>query len=245
MDARRPALELRNVTKSYGTRNVVNDASLTLRPGTITGLVGVNGSGKSTLFKLIAGLLRPESGTIDLVYDSHDRRSLLPLSPDRRVLMGLHYQGQDRRFLTRFSFLENLKIAQRSMGNRTDTTAIIGCLEELRLTGLLARRSGEVPRKDIVPLLLAKAYMFKSRFLFVDEPFSGIDRRDVLHYIAIMIKMRDRGSSVVVSDHKAKTILEFVDDVCIMREGSIAFLDRAAVARSSTDAKRLYFGTAV
>lgn len=94
---RQPTLELRNVTKSYGTRKVVDDVSLTLRPGTITGLVGVNGSGKSTLFKVIAGLLSPASGSIELVYDRDNRVSLLRLSPNRRVTMGLHYQGQERR----------------------------------------------------------------------------------------------------------------------------------------------------
>lgn len=239
---RQPILELRNVTKSYGTRNVVDDVSLTLRPGTITGLVGVNGSGKSTLFKVIAGLLPPASGTIELVYDNHNRLSLLPLPPDRRVLMGLHYQGQERRFLNRLSFLDNLKIAKLSMGERIDTTTIIGGLEELRLTGLLARRSGVLPRPDIVRLLLAKAYILKSRFLFIDEPFDSMQRKDVFHCIAIMIKLRDRGACVTASDHNARAILDFVDDVCIMRHGSIAFLGNAAAARSSVRAKRLYFG---
>jgi lipopolysaccharide export system ATP-binding protein len=239
---RLPTLELRHVTKSYGTRNVVDDVSLTLRPGTITGLVGVNGSGKTTLFKLIVGLLTPASGMIELVYDSDNRLPLLPLSPNRRVLMGLHYQGQERRFLSRLSILNNLKIAKRSTLERTDTTAIIGCLAELHLTGLLVKRPGDLPKADIVRLLLAKAYILKSRFLFIDEPFAGIDRKDVLHCIAIMMKLRERGSCVMVSDHKAKTILEFVDDVCIMGDGSIAFLDSAAAARSSDHARRLYFG---
>lgn len=237
-----PNLELRNVTKSYGTRKVVDDVSLTLRPGTITGLVGVNGSGKSTLFKVVAGLLPPARGTIELVYDSGNRLSLLPLSPNRRVLTGLHYQGQERRFLSRLSLLDNLKIAKLSTGEQTSTAAIIGSLDELRLTGLLARRSGPLPRPDIVRLLLAKAYILKSRFLFIDEPFDSMQRKDVFHCIAIMIKLRDRGSSVTVSDHNAKAILEFVDDVCIMRHGSIAFLDSAAAARASPNAKRLYFG---
>jgi ABC-type lipopolysaccharide export system ATPase subunit len=156
--------------------------------------------------------------------------------------MGLHYQGQERRFLSRLSFLDNLKIAKRSTGERSDTNAIIGGLEELRLTGLLARRSGVLPRPDIVRLLLAKAYILKSRFLFVDEPFDSMQRRDVFHCIAIMLKLRDQGSCVMVSDHNAKAILEFVDDVCIMRHGSIAFLDSAAAARSSDDARKLYFG---
>jgi ABC-type lipopolysaccharide export system ATPase subunit len=239
---RQPTLELRNVTKSYGTRNVVDDVSLTLRPGTITGLVGVNGSGKTTLFKLIAGLLMPASGIIDLVYDRNSRLRLLPLSPNQRVLMGLHYQGQERRILSRFSVLDNFRIAKRSMRRQVDTTAIITRLEELRLAGILGRRSSELPKADIVRLLLAKAYILKSRFLFIDEPFAGLDRKNVLHCIAIMIKLRDQGSCVTVSDHMAKTILEFVDDVCIMREGSIAFLDSATAARSSADAKRLYFG---
>lgn len=237
-----PTLELRGVTKSYGTRTVVDNVSLTLRPSTITGLVGINGSGKTTLFKLIAGLLTPASGIIDLVYDSHDRLSLLPLSPDHRVLMGLHYQGQERRFLDRFSTLNNFRIANRSMCQPMDIASIIARLEELRLAGILGRRSGELQKADIVHLLLGKAYILKSRFLFIDEPFAGMDRKSVLHCIAIMIKMRDQGSCVMVSDHKAQAILEFVDDVCIMRNGSIAFFDSAAVARSSADAKRLYFG---
>lgn len=240
-----PTLELRNVTKAYGTRNVVDDVSLTLRPGTITGLVGVNGSGKTTLFKLIAGLLAPARGTIDLAYDRDTCVSLLPLSPDRRVLLGLHYQGQERRYLSRLSFLDNLKIATRSMGEAVSTPAIIGSLEELRLASLLGRRSGEVPRRDIVRLLLAKAYILKSRFLLIDEPFAGMDRNEVFHYIAIMIKLRDQGCCVTVSDHKAKTILEFADDVCIMRDGSIVFLDSAAAARSSDLAKKVYFGANV
>ncbi|HEY1867814.1 MAG TPA: ATP-binding cassette domain-containing protein [Candidatus Cybelea sp.] len=244
MDTRlqQPTLELRNVTKSYGTRNVVDGVALTLRPGTITGLVGVNGSGKTTLFKVIAGLLKPASGTIDLVYDSRNRVSLLPLSADRRVRLGLHYQGQERRLLSRLSSLNNLKIAKRSTGEQPDAAAIIGRLEELRLTNLLARWSGELKRPEIVLLLLAKAYVLESRFLFIDEPFANMDRRGVFHCIAIMIKLREQGACITVSDHHANTILEFVDDICIMRHGSIAFLDTTAAARSSLEAKRLYFG---
>jgi ABC-type lipopolysaccharide export system ATPase subunit len=89
---------------------------------------------------------------------------------------------------------------------------------------------------------LAKAYILKSRFLFIDEPFDSMQRKDVFHCIAIMIKLRDQGSCVMVSDHNAKAILDFVDDVCIMRQGSIVFLDSAAAARSSANAKKLYFG---
>ena len=94
---------------------------------------------------------------------------------------------------------------------------------------------------DAMKLLLAGAFISRPRFLIVDEPFAGLDVHERRHCMAILRKIRERGAGILVTDHDPAALLELADVVHIIRDGAIVYSDSAEAARTSTEARRLYF----
>ncbi|MDQ2992561.1 MAG: ATP-binding cassette domain-containing protein [Candidatus Eremiobacteraeota bacterium] len=241
MNGRAAILQFEDVSKRYGSRAVVDHFTLSVAGGSIAALSGVNGSGKSTLFRIAAGFVRPFEGTISLIAPGAEPTLLLDLSPSQRALSGLSYISQDRLILSRLSTLENLRIA--TAPQRLTSTAIAESLRTLRLTRLIEQRPSTMSPTDVMLLLLARAYLMNPRFLLADEPFARLDRRGVIHGMAILRKLRERGTGILLTDHSPKPLLAIADTVHIMQGGRLVYSDSAATTRTSAEARRLYFRT--
>ena len=231
------SLRFGDVVKTYGDRSVLNHVALSVESGAITALSGVNGSGKSTLFRIAAGFVRATSGTVTIDGFESGRLSITEFAPSQRVRMGLAYISQERRLLRGLSTLGNFQAASSAHS----TGEILDALGELRLLALLDKNPRQMEAADVVRLLLAKAYLARPRFLIVDEPFAGLSSAEVDQCVAIMQRMRERGTGVVVTDHHWSPILEMADTAHIIQNGAIVFSASADAARTSAEARRLYF----
>jgi lipopolysaccharide export system ATP-binding protein len=238
-----PQLLFSRVVKRYGDRAVVNDVTLGVPQGTAVALAGVNGSGKSTLFRIAAGFVEPTGGAVEISGGDALVVPLGGLHAESRVGQGLHYISQERRLIHGLSTLDNLRVAKTSTGgmSRVPSSDVIECLRELRLMHLLGIRPRDMGAPDVVRLLLAKAYLTNARFLLADEPFAGLGRADIDHSIAIMRRMCERGTGILITDHNPAPLLEMSDAVHIMQSGSIVFSGSAREARASAEAAALYF----
>jgi lipopolysaccharide export system ATP-binding protein len=236
-------LAFQNVVKTYGKRTVVDGVTLSVEAGSVVALAGVNGSGKTTLFRVAAGFVRPDAGWVEMTGAGGPGVMARSFVASQRAGAGLCYVSQDRLMFRGLSTLDNLRIAKAASSGAThvDAQTIFACLAELRLMRLLDVAPSRMEAAESVLLHLAKAYFCGARFLIVDEPFAGLDRPAIDHCIAIIDRMRDRGTGILLTDHHGKPMLQIADTVHIMKEGALVYSGSVEETRSSARANRLYF----
>ena len=209
-------LELAGVTKRFGATTAVDDVSLTLRPGSFTALLGPSGCGKSTLLSLVAGLVRPDAGRLDL-----DGISMLEQPAERRPV-GLVFQKP--LLFPHLSVLANVGFGLRvgGVGRREIRRASLEMLERVQLAGLGQRRVGELSGGQEQRVALARALVLSPRVLLLDEPFSALDA-------ALRVTMRrlvrdlaaETGVTTVFVTHDQAEAVDVADDVALVLDGRL------------------------
>lgn len=191
---REPVIDVKNLSKSFGTKKVVDEVSLEVGRGEIYGFLGPNGSGKTTCIRLMCGLLTPDSGSgTCLGFDI--------LRESERIKRRIGYMTQRFSFWEDLSIRENLDFIARlfEMKNRKD--AVEQALENLGLQGRAGQLTGTLSGGWKQRLALAACMLHSPALLLLDEPTAGVDptaRRDFweeLHRLAA------QGISVLVSTH--------------------------------------------
>jgi zinc/manganese transport system ATP-binding protein len=210
-------IELEHATLRVGERDVLEDVSLSIRPGEFIGLLGPNGSGKTTLMRAILGLLPPSAGTVRVFGESPQRGDprigYLPqvrtVLPDLRV-RGLHFIASSLHG-ERWG-LPSLTRADRRMID--DTLSLIGA-RDLAKRPLTEMSGGERQR-----LLLAQALIGEPRLLLLDEPLISLDARHQEVAIDVVRKVcRERGITVLFSAHELNQLIGTLDRVLYLGNG--------------------------
>jgi sulfonate transport system ATP-binding protein len=202
------AIELRTVSKAYGSREVLKSLDLTIDPGEFVVIVGRSGGGKSTLLRLIAGLDRPNVGAIDI-----NRQPISGPQAATRVMF------QEPRLLPWQSVVGNVGLAR---GPRWRERA----LEALDAVGL-ANRADDWPRilsgGQRQRVALARALASQPSILLLDEPFGALDAltRNEMHRLLENI-WREHGFTAVLITHDVAEAIALADRVLVLREGAIA-----------------------
>jgi simple sugar transport system ATP-binding protein len=217
-----PAVELLEVTKTFG-RLVANDhVSLTVRPGSIHALVGENGAGKTTLMKVLFGLHQPDAGSIRVRGESVHFRS--PLDALRAGLGMVH---QHFMLVPPLTVTENITLGREPRaGLAFDRKRAEHEVEELsRRYGLRVDPRatienlsvGEQQRVEILKTLYRGA-----RILILDEPTAVLTPQEVDELFAVLRSLRDQGDTVILITHKLREVMELSDRVTVMRSGRVA-----------------------
>ena len=227
-------LEARGVSKAFAGVRAVDDASLTVRDGSITALIGPNGAGKSTLFNCISGFLRPDEGRIELAGHRIDRRP-----PHRIVRAGLGRTFQTARALTRMTVLDNVRLAAPSHpGERLRDLAVrrgavrrrerevteqaLDLLRLVRLEGHADVLSGTLSGGQRKLLDLARILMASPRLILLDEPMAGVNPALREELLAHVLELRgSRGITFLVVEHDLGFVMQASDRVVVMNEGRI------------------------
>ncbi|WP_022887160.1 ABC transporter ATP-binding protein [Glaciibacter superstes] len=206
-------LEISNVNKHYGSRQVLTDVSFTVGNGRMTGFVGANGAGKTTTMRIVLGVLQPDSGTVRLdgeTLTTGDRRRF-GYMPEERGLYPKMKVAEQLVYLARLHGLST----QAAKAN-TDTL-----LERLGL----GERAG-----DLVEALslgnqqraqIAAALVHDPEFLVLDEPFSGLDPMAVEVVVNVLKDYAASGVPVLFSSHQLDIVERLCDDLVIIAEGEI------------------------
>ncbi|MGA8037341.1 MAG: ATP-binding cassette domain-containing protein [Candidatus Acidiferrales bacterium] len=205
------AITLEHVTKSYDSVNAVNDVSLRVKQGSILGLLGPNGAGKTTTIRMIMHILVADQGAIKVLEKpvSDDTRDLIGYLPEER---GLYPRMKVRDIIVFLAALHGL--TESEAGRRADQW-----LDKLGL--------GEWKTKKLVDL--SKGMQQKVQFItsviheppivILDEPFSGLDPVNSATVEEIMIEMRGKGSTIVLSSHRMEQIERMCDSICLINKG--------------------------
>ena len=184
------ALRTENLCKSYRGRQVVRQVSLSLDPGEVVGLLGPNGAGKTTSFRMIVGLISPDSGSV--LFGDQD---ITATPMYQRARLGISYLPQEASVFRKLTveqnllaILQTLRISRRDRQEKLDLLISKLGLETVRRSRGYQLSGGERRRVEI-----ARALVISPSFLLLDEPFSGIDPKQVLELQRIIFDLKEAG----------------------------------------------------
>jgi ABC-2 type transport system ATP-binding protein len=214
-------LEFSGVTKRFAKKNALNNLSLSLETGLITGLCGPNGSGKTTLIKLAAGLLTPDGGDITALGEPIGiaTKKFISYLPDRTLIPAYMQIPDMLRFYS--DFFEDFS-AERAKS----------MLNDLKIDTKEHFRTMSKGNQEKVQLALV---MSRSAKLFLlDEPLGGIDPAAREHILKTIIRSYREDSTVLISTHLIADIESYLDDVIFINKGSVMLHEAADNLRSRT-----------
>ncbi|MFU8946649.1 ABC transporter ATP-binding protein [Mycetocola zhadangensis] len=206
-------LEIRNVTKTYGTRQVLTDVSFDVAPGRMTGFVGGNGAGKTTTMRIILGVLSANEGTVTLGGSR--------LTPDDRRRFG--YMPEERGLYPKMKVEEQLVYLARLHGFSTEA-ARRNAHDLLDRLGLGERRNDAVESLSLgnqQRAQIAAALVHDPEVLILDEPFSGLDPLAVDVVVGVLKDRAAAGLPVLFSSHQLDIVERLCDDLVIIADGRI------------------------
>ncbi len=238
-------LEVRGLQKSYGSRMVVRDVSLTLECGEVVGLLGPNGAGKTTSFYMIVGLVRVDAGQILL-----DGQPIENLPMHRRARLGLGYLPQEASIFRKLSVEDNiravLELQVDAAGNPLAKAEIErrleALLDELHIAHLRAAPAPALSGGERRRVEVARALATDPRFILLDEPFAGVDPIAVIEIQRIIGFLTARGIGVLITDHNVRETLGICDHACIISEGRVLAQGTPAEIVENPDVRRVYLG---
>jgi len=211
-------LEVRDLVKRYGGRAVVDHVSFMVRQGEIVGLLGRNGAGKTTSFRMTIGMITPNQGTV--IFDGIDV-TRLPMY--KRARRGMGYLSQEPSIFQRLTVRQNLLAILETM-SLSRSVRMERCQQLLEQFGLTVQAdqlamtlSGGERRK----LEIARALVTNPTMILLDEPFSGVDPIAVEELQREIRALRERGISILLTDHNVRETLTVTDRSYIMDGGKV------------------------
>ena len=207
------------LSKRFGTRQVVKNISLEVSSGEIVGLLGPNGAGKTTSFYMIVGLIPVDSGTIFL-----DQRELTHDPIHQRAQLGIGYLPQEASVFRKLSVEDNIYaiIETRKDLNEAAKKKLLESLlsdfhiDHIRKSLGMALSGGERRRVEI-----ARTLAMEPKFILLDEPFAGVDPISVLDIQGIIKKLAQRGIGILITDHNVRETLNVCQRAYIFNEGEV------------------------
>jgi ribose transport system ATP-binding protein len=217
-----PAIEAFDVTRSFGGVRALTNGSLTADFGEVHGLVGENGAGKSTLIKILAGVMKPDSGTVRF---GGEHVSLSGPSAARRHGVGTVFQE-----LTLFPWMtvaENLFVgteprgATRLIQRRRLVARAEQVLDRFDVEGIDPRAlAASLPLAQRQVVEITCAFMREPKILFLDEPTSALAEHDVAWLFGLVRRLRDDGACIVFTSHRWSEVSSLADRITILRNGA-------------------------
>ncbi|RGO25048.1 ABC transporter ATP-binding protein [Dorea sp. OM02-2LB] len=217
---REPILEMKGITKTFGSVTANENVDLTLYPGEIHALLGENGAGKSTLMNVLNGIYRPNSGEI-----LHKGKKVTIRSPKHAVDMGIGMVHQHFRLIPTLTAAENvflympkcsLVLKKKEMEDQIRKWSGEFHLEVDPSALIWQLSVGEQQRVEIVKLLSRGA-----EILILDEPSAVLTAQEAKEMFRVLRNMADSGKSVVVISHKMNEVMEFADRITVLKGGKV------------------------
>jgi len=231
-------LQAEFLAKSYKSRKVVSDVSLTVNSNEIVGLLGPNGAGKTTTFYMVVGLVRHDQGKITI---DGDDISVLPMH--ERARRGIGYLPQEASIFRRLTVYENLMavleirkdLTAEQRRERADELIDEFNIGHIRDSLGQSLSGGERRRVEI-----ARALAANPKFILLDEPFAGVDPISVTDIKKIITDLRNRGLGVLITDHNVRETLDVCERAYIV--GKIIATGTPEEVMNDEHVKRVYLG---
>lgn len=232
-------LRTENLVKKYGKRTVANRVSINVTQGEIVGLLGPNGAGKTTTFYMTVGLIQPNEGKVYL--DDHDITSY-PVY--KRAQFGIGYLPQEPSVFRTLSVENNI----RSILEMTNTSKEY---QKEKLEQLISEFSLEKVRKNLGNNLsggerrrteIARCLAINPKFIMLDEPFAAVDPIAVEDIQSVVYHLKERNIGILITDHKADSILGITDRAYLLFEGKVLFQGSSEELANNPVVREKYLG---
>jgi lipopolysaccharide export system ATP-binding protein len=211
-------LETQGLVKKYSGRIVVNEVSINIEQRSIVGLLGRNGAGKTTSFRMIMGMVAPNSGSV--IFEG---RNITKLQMYKRARLGIGYLSQEPSIFQRLSvrdnlyaILETMSITKAQRNRKADML-----IERFALTEVANSQGRFLSGGERRKLEIARAMVTDPSLILLDEPFSGVDPIAVQDLQYEIRRLVDSGVSLLVTDHNVERTLEVVDKAYIIDHGRV------------------------
>ena len=233
-------LQAKNLKKSYSSRQVVRDVSVSIESGQIVGLLGPNGAGKTTCFYMIVGLVQTEGGQITI-----DDKNLTSLPMHGRARAGIGYLPQEASIFRKLTVADNIMAileTRKGLSKAERVEKMEGLLNEFNIQHIrnnlgMSLSGGERRRVEI-----ARALATEPSFILLDEPFAGVDPISVTDIKEIVTHLKNRGIGVLITDHNVRETLDICEHAYIVSEGQIIASGNSDTVLANQKVRDVYLG---
>ena len=187
--------------------------------GRVTGLFGASGAGKTSLINMIAGLLRPDRGSIVIDGDTLDDTTARIHVPAHRRRIG--YVFQDARLFPHLDVRQNLNYGRQMNRLADDPVERTRVTDLLDIGGLLDRRPGQLSGGERQRVALGRALLSKPRLLLLDEPLGSLDEERKVEILPYLVRLRDEGIPMVYVSHDAAEMRQLATQIVMLRHGRV------------------------
>jgi lipopolysaccharide export system ATP-binding protein len=212
------SLRAEGLVKTYNRKKVVNGVSIDLKRKEIVGLLGPNGAGKTTTFYMVVGLTRLDEGRVYLNGEDITNDPMYI-----RARKGINYLAQEPSVFRKLTVEENLLAILESLDipayEREERLGRL--LSELNISHLAKQKASSLSGGERRRLEITRALITEPSFILLDEPFAGIDPMILNDIQEIVIKLKDRGIGIIISDHNVRETLSVCDRAYIISGGKI------------------------
>ncbi|MFB4319123.1 ABC transporter ATP-binding protein [Actinomadura sp. 21ATH] len=239
-----PILETRGIVVRFGGNTAVNDVSLTVAEGQITGLIGPNGAGKTTMFNTMTGLQKPDSGRVLL-----DGADITRLSPAKRARKGMARTFQRLELFLSLSVRDNVRVAgdilRTTTRKRFDLDARTDeILERTGLADIADRDVSDIPIGRARVVEVARALMTSPRVLLLDEPASGQTEAETEAFAEMLTGLAAEGLAICLVEHDLPLVMRLCATIHVLDYGALIASGSPQEVQESPEVIAAYIGTA-
>ena len=232
-------LVVSHLKKSYKSRTVVQDMSLTIKSGEVVGLLGPNGAGKTTSFYMIVGLVALDAGRI-LLNDKDVSRMPIHL----RAQLGLAYLPQEASIFRKLTVTENIMavLELQDLSDEARHAQLETLLQELHIVHIRNNSAVSLSGGERRRVEIARCLATRPSFILLDEPFAGIDPIAVLDIQKIIRFLAARNIGVLITDHNVRETLGICDRAYIVNEGTVFASGHPSEIVNNEAVREVYLG---
>ena len=236
-------LEVEGLVIRFGGHTAVDNVDLKVEAGTITGLIGPNGAGKTTTFNAVNGLLPPTEGRVVL-----DGKDITKVPTHKRAQLGMARTFQRLELFTSLSVRDNIRVAGE-IRNRWSKQKVKPADETERIIDLLGLREladrevAEIPTGMARRVELGRALMTNPKILLLDEPASGQDEQETVEFGALLRRLVDDGTTILIVEHDMALVMAICDLIYVLDFGQIIAVGKPAEIQKDTRVLEAYLGS--
>ena len=227
-----------NLKKAFKKTLIIKGVSLTVKRGEVVGLLGPNGAGKTTSFYLICGLLKPDEGEVRL-----DNKDITNLPLHKKARLGIGYLPQESSVFRDLSVEDNLYIIAEEYYDKDKQREVVeDLLEKFNIEPIRKRKGINLSGGERRRVEIARALVPQPKFLFLDEPFAGVDPinvNDIKHLVEFLAK---ENIGVIITDHNVRETLSICHRAYVLKDGMILTEGDAKHIVSNPEVKKSYLG---
>jgi len=239
MEQKESIIRTQDLVKIYGKKKVVKQVSIEVKQGEIVGLLGPNGAGKTTTFHMMIGLIKANGGHVFI-----DDVDITKMPMYKRARMGISYLSQEPSVFSKLTVKQNVMaiLETQNYTKKERQTILQDALGELDLTKLSNQKAYSLSGGERRKLEITRSLITKPKFLFLDEPFSGVDPLAVSDIQDIIKKLQKKNIGILITDHNVVDTLQITNRAYIIYEGRVLLSGTSRELVNDPQARKIYLG---